>query len=213
MAPADPPTHRARHRAARGGSVRGARGRRVAELDRRRPPGRRRPRRVRRVRAVPAALPDVPAHRRGDGVTARAHRSDARGRRRHRRGRRHLRLVHGSMPRLPGVRGRLPLARAVRPHDGTRAHRAGAPSLAGRALRAMVRARRRAAEAGADPPRRRAAADRPSVHAPPRAGADPATRVAVRGGCRRPPSRPKGSRSAARSPCCRAACRIGGSTT
>ena len=171
--------HRARHGAARRCSVRGARRRRVTELDGRRSAGRCGPRCVCRVRAVPAALSDVPAHRRGDGVPPRAHRRDARGRRRHRRGRRHLRLVHGPMPRLPGVRGRLSLARAVRPHDGARAHRTRAPSLAGRAPGAMDRARRRAAEAGVDPPRGRAAADRPAVHAPARAGADPTARVAV----------------------------------
>jgi len=84
-------------------------------------PGRWRPRRVRGVRSVPAALPHLPRHRGGVGVTAWADRGDAFGGRGAVGARWDVRALHGSLPRVPSLRGRLSVARTVRSDGRTRA--------------------------------------------------------------------------------------------
>ena len=80
----------------------------IARRDRLRP-RRGRARRVRRVRAVPAALPDVPRHRPRDRVAARADRGDARGRARRRADRRRVPRRDGRVRAVPRLRGRVPV--------------------------------------------------------------------------------------------------------
>jgi glycolate oxidase FAD binding subunit len=115
---------------------------------------------VRGLRAVPAALPDLPAHRRGVRVAARAYRRHARRLRGPGRGGRALHGVHGPVPFVPCLRGRVPLARALRPHDG-------AGPLPGRAV-----------AAGAAPP---GALARPGGRATARLAAHPGDGAAAAG--------------------------------
>ena len=63
---------------------------------------------MRAVRAVPAALPDVPSDRRGVGVASRAHLAHARGATARRRGRRRVRRLHGRVRAVPGLRAGVP---------------------------------------------------------------------------------------------------------
>ncbi len=134
----------ARGRAARGNAVRGSRRQRHPELVGPRPPGRGRPERVRGLRPLPPPLPDLQADGRGVRIAARSHRRHAGGRRRTRGGGRRLRVVHGSVPFVQGVRGRVPLARPLRPDDGGREGADRAPPLSPRAPPALARIRRRA---------------------------------------------------------------------
>ncbi len=163
----------ARHRVARGRALHRAdpRSRTTVALPARRA-GRRGPRGVRRVRPVPAALPDLPRDRRGVGLTPRTHHRDAFGRGGPLRTRRDLRAVHGSVPRVSRVRGRVPVARPVRPDDGTRTGPDRTAALATRPTAPMARARGRAAEEEAALARGGPAADRtrlpPSARARPR---------------------------------------------
>ena len=60
-------------------------------------------------------------------------------------GRRHVRRVHGPVPGVPSVRGRLPVARAVRPDDGAGARPGGTAPQPPRAVPPLARTRRRAA--------------------------------------------------------------------
>ena len=79
---------------------------------------RRRTRHVRQLRAVPAALPDVPGDGRGGAVATRPHRSDARRAVGGRAGHRRLRRVHGDLRAVPRLRAGVPERRAVRQPDG-----------------------------------------------------------------------------------------------
>jgi len=106
----------ARRRAVRGAGRGGTT--RLAARPRRTDAGR--SRHLRGVRAVPPPLPDLPADRRGIRVAPWAHRRDAGGEPGRGRARWHVRLVHGRVPGVPGMRGRVPIARAVRPDDGGR---------------------------------------------------------------------------------------------
>ena len=82
-------------------------------------PARRRPAvAVRRLRAVPAALPDVPRHRRGGAVAPRPDRRDARRAVAWRRARRRVRAVHGHLRAVPRLRAGVPERGAVRSADG-----------------------------------------------------------------------------------------------
>ena len=85
---------------------------------------RRRARRLRRVRPLPAALPDVPRHRPRDRVAPWPDRGDARGRPTRRRDRRHVLARDGRVRPVPRLRGRVPVRRAVRPSDGGHPRRA-----------------------------------------------------------------------------------------
>src|SRR6476619_4318647 len=78
----------------------------------------RRPQRLRRVRPVPAALPDLSPDGGGIRVTPGADRGDARRAGWDRDPGPDLRGLHGPLPRVQGMRGRVPLARSVRPDDG-----------------------------------------------------------------------------------------------
>ena len=79
---------------------------------------------MRGVRAVPAALPDLPGDRRGVGLAARAHRGDAGRALRGPPARRRLHPLHGPVRAVPCVRSRLPVGGAVRPSDGRGARHA-----------------------------------------------------------------------------------------
>ncbi len=74
-----------------------------------------RPPRLRALRDLPAAVPDLPGPRRGDGLAAGPGLSHARGRRGPDRAHAHHGAAPRSLPRLPGLRDGLPLRRAVRP--------------------------------------------------------------------------------------------------
>ena len=76
---------------------------------------------MRGVRAVPAALPDLPGDGRGVGVAARADRGDACRPLRRSPARRRLHPLHGPVRAVPRLRGGLPVVGAVRPPDGRRA--------------------------------------------------------------------------------------------
>ena len=97
---------------------------------------------VRRLRAVPAALPDVPGHRGGGPVAPWSHRRDARRAVAGRRCRRRVRALHGDVRAVPRLRAGLPQRRAVRAPDGAHARGArrrpphGAAVVARRARRA-----------------------------------------------------------------------------
>ena len=81
------------------------------------------------VRAVPAALPDLPRHRAGDRVAARPHRRDA-ARSSSRARRSTTRSCRdGRVRAVPRLRGGVPVVGAVRPPDGGHARRA--PRAAG----------------------------------------------------------------------------------
>ena len=74
---------------------------------------------MRRLRAVPPALPDVPRHRARAAVAARTHRGHAGGRVRRRAARRRVPPHDGDLRAVPRVRSRLPVDGAVRsPHRG-----------------------------------------------------------------------------------------------
>ncbi len=156
------------------------------------------------------ALPDVPIDRRGVGVAARPDRGDAGGAGGPRVDGRDVRRVHGSLPRLPGVRGRLSVARAVRPDDGGGADADRARPFAPRTVPPVARPRRRPAVEDAHPARGRAR----SLRAPASSlGASdrsiPARRAARRGGF--PASRNRTARFGGRSRSCPAASRTSGS--
>ncbi len=157
-------------------------------------PCRRRSRRVRRVRPVPPPLPDVPGDRRGVGLAARTDRRDAFGRRGPVRTRRDVRRIHGSVPRLSRVRGRVPLACAVRPNGRARSRADRAAPNATSAVPAMARARRRAPEEEAALARRGAAAAGASRPAPAR----PAARAETVRAVPPTPARHRAERRAAR---------------
>ena len=92
---------------------------------------------LRALRLLPADVPELPRLRGGDGLAARADRADAR---RPRGGRRDLRRDGHALrplPRLHGVRDRLPVGRPVRPADR-------ADAAADRAPRRPAAARARA---------------------------------------------------------------------
>ena len=74
-------------------------------------------RRLRPLRLLPAGVPDVLALARGDGLAARADPSDAGARRRDDRAHRHGRRALRPLPRLHGLRARVPVGRQVRPAD------------------------------------------------------------------------------------------------
>ena len=74
-------------------------------------------RRLRPLRLLPADVPDVLALARGDGLAARPHLPDGRARRRVDLAERHRRRALRPLPRLHGVRHRVPVRRAVRPAD------------------------------------------------------------------------------------------------
>ena len=86
------------------------------------------------VRAVPAALPDVPRHRRGGALATRADRRHARSRVAWRPDRRRLRRDHRDLRAVPRVRAGLPERRAVRPPD--RGHAAATRASSARSRRA-----------------------------------------------------------------------------
>ena len=179
---------------------------------------RRHARRVRRVRAVPAALPDVPRDRARDRVAARAHRGDARGRATRRAHRRRLPPRDGRVRAVPRLRSGVPVGRAVRsPHGGH--PRRGAPAtppaaaappgrvdrvprraaLSRRARRAHVAAARRAAAASRAAPVRHPAHHTPRPAAARRPGRRRPRRVALhrlrhgRVAARHPPRPPRAS--------------------
>ena len=155
--------------AAREGPLRPARAALRVSAVRRHPPARARPdRRLRALRLLPAHLPDVPALGRGDGLAARAHRADEAG---PRGDLRPARRAHRQLPRLHGVRDRLPVGRAVRQADRGHARRRSsatrAPAARARVPAAGVRAlhpprppARARARAVARPPPRAAQARR-----------------------------------------------------
>ncbi len=136
--------------------------------------GPRGPRHLRGLRAVPPALSDVQADGRGTAIASRQDRGHADHSRRARAGRHHVRGVHGCLPRLSSVRGRLPLACPVRPHDG------GGPRAGGTAqVPAITAGAVDRFPLGADPPvdgegRGRTDPGGPAVHAqaPPHAPAE-----------------------------------------
>ena len=167
---------------------------------------------MRGVRPVPAALPDVPADRRGVGIASRTDRGDAFGRRGHGRGRRHVRDVHGPLPRVPRVRGRLPLARAVRPDDGARPRAGRAAPTPARAVpcggSVSTSCSRTARCCGSR--RSSSRSVRPFLPQRIRALAPRAARAFATAAARRP-NRRRERTSAARWPCSPAACRTGGS--
>ena len=85
------------------------------------------------VRALPAALPDVPGHGRGGRVAARPHRGDARGR----TGDdaepdAAFVQLHGRLRAVPRLRDRVPVGRAVRPADGGHAATRSPPRASSR---------------------------------------------------------------------------------
>ena len=129
---------------------------------------------------VPPPLSDVPADRRGVGVAARTDHGHAVGRRGHGRRRRHVRRVHGPVPGVPRVRGRLPVARAVRPDDGARARPGGTAPHPPRAVPPVARTGRRAPAPRAPADRHVLPAHRPAVPAAPDARARATPDVAVR---------------------------------
>ena len=172
----------------------------------------RRPVVVRGVRPVPPPLPDVPADRRGVGVAARADRRHAFGRRGNGRGRRHVRDVHGPVPGVSRVRGRLSVARAVRPDDGARARPGGTAPHPPRAVPAVARTGRRAPPSRAPADRDVPPADRPAVPAAPHARARAAPDVAVRAAAANHGTSSRERTSAEPSPSSPGACRTGGST-
>ena len=88
-------------------------------------PRRQRSGHVRQLRAVPAALPDVPRDRRRGVVAARPDLGDARRPLRRRRGHRRLRALHGDVRAVPRLRAGVPQRRAVRPADGGHPRHAG----------------------------------------------------------------------------------------
>ena len=133
-----------------------------------------------RVWPVPPPLSDVPADRRGVGVAARTDHGHAVGRRGHGRRRRHVRRVHGPVPGVPCMRGRLPVARAVRPDDGARARPGGTAPHPPRAVPPVARTGRRAAASRAPSDRHVLPAHRPAVPAAPDARARATPDVAVR---------------------------------
>jgi hypothetical protein len=85
---------------------------------------------VRALRDLPAAVPDVPGARPGDGFAARPALSHPRRRRRARRAERHLRPPPRPLPGLPRVRDRVPVGRAVRIAPRSHARPASAPAAA-----------------------------------------------------------------------------------
>ena len=95
-------------------------------------PRRRRAHLVRGLRAVPAALPDVPRHGRGGAVAARADRRDARRAVARRADRRRVRALHGDLRAVPRLRAGVPERRAVRPPDGGHPRRARPSGTASR---------------------------------------------------------------------------------
>ena len=113
-------------------------------------------RQVRPLRLLPADLPELPAARSGDGFAARPHLPDAGGRRRpHGRSSAGVRRALRHLPRLHGVRDRVPVGRAVRAaHRGDARGDRAAPRAARRrapvpapALRAAALSRAAAAAA------------------------------------------------------------------
>ena len=81
--------------------------------------------------------------------------------------------VHGPLPRVPRVRGRLPVARAVRADDGGGADADRTAPFAAREVPPLARPRRRAPVADADLARGRARSARAPVPPGARPGADP----------------------------------------
>ena len=155
-------------------------------------PLRRGPLVLRGVRPVSPPLPHLPADGRGVGVAARADHGDARGERRRGDRRRHVRVVHGSVSGLPGVRGRLPVARAVRPDDGARAGPGGAAAHPASAVRSVAGAGRRPAPPARAAGRVGAPTDRATVPAAPDPRDDPAARRRRSPVCRARRSPPPG---------------------
>ena len=165
-----------------------------------------------RVWPVPPPLSDVPADRRGVGVAARTDHGHAVGRRGHGRRRRHVRRVHGPVPGVPCMRGRLPVARAVRPDDGAR--------RASRSNRSAPAAR--GSSGGSDwtsccriprsfgPPRSSSPSPGRSCHAACARSRHAGHRRSR--GCRGVTEPAGGRTSVGRSPSSPGACRIGGST-
>ena len=104
-------------------------------------------RHLRRVRIVPAALPDLPGDRTGDRLAAGAHRGDARSRATQRADRRCLPPRDGRMRAVSRLRSRVPVRCAVRtPHGGHARRRAPAtPPAAAAPPGRMGRIPRRAA--------------------------------------------------------------------
>ena len=92
-------------------------------------PRRRRTEHVRRLRAVPPALPDVSCHRRGGALASRADRCHACSRMAWRPDRRRLRRDHGDLRAVPRVRTGVPQRRPFRSPDrrarGSTSSRAG----------------------------------------------------------------------------------------
>ena len=80
---------------------------------------------VRGLRAVPAALPDVPGHGRGGALTARTHRRDARRAVARGRSRRRVRALHGDVRAVPWLRAGVPERGSLRPPHGGHPHRLG----------------------------------------------------------------------------------------
>ena len=119
-------------------------------------------RRLRPLRLLPADVPDLHALARGDGLAARADPPDGRPRRRHDRAHRHGRRALRPLPRLHGVRARVPVGRQVRPADraDARLRRGAPPALGRRAAAARRRSSPSSRTAGACAPRSRCAACR-----------------------------------------------------
>ncbi len=95
-------------------------------------------------------------------------------------GRRHVRRLHGSVPGVPGLRGRLPVARAVRPDDGTGARPGGTAPEPACAVRPLARPRRHPAASRHLADRHVLPTGRATVPAAPDARAGAATHLAVR---------------------------------
>ena len=136
--------------------------------------------RMRPLRLLPAHVPDVRALERGDGLAARAHLPDGGPNRRDDATVADRRSPLRPLPRLHGVRDRLPVGRQVRPAD--RAHagarRADDPAPARRASAPLARLQG-VPPSAADARRARPRAARPATPRTERAGAPPRDRAAV----------------------------------
>src|SRR5918999_6612767 len=126
------------------------------------------------MRPVPTALPDVPADGRRVGVAARPDHGDAGGPGGPRGDGRDVRPVHGSVPRLPRVRGRLSVARALRTDDGSGANADRTAPASPCEVPSPTRPRSGASLEEAHMGGGRAHSARAPVHAPAHPGLDPA---------------------------------------
>ena len=167
---------------------------------------------VRGMRAVPPPLSDVPADRRGVGVASWTDRGHAFGRRGHGRVDDTFADVHGPVPGMSRMRGRLSVARAVRSDDGARAGSGGTAPHPPRAVPPVARTGRRAPPSRAPSDRDAPPADRPAVPASPHARARAAPDVAVRAAAANHGTSDGNGCRAGRSPSSPGACRTGGST-